>query len=387
MHIGVGSNVVCSTGLGNARASVRGTGSEQFPRFFCARKSIHLNNCRLGDGRRKRVVLMKPCLFYGNGINLIGNNKLPKWDKLLEQIAKDYWSCKEQGKKFHLDFDNVPYPLRYEYIYLLGENNNYVKNTSTTLNEEELKRVIKNRLDNQVVNDVYEKMAEAPIEDYITTNFDTNLEKLLSDKYGYTKTTHKKPIEKRYSICRCTELENSKKNDKKRIWHIHGNITSLNSITVGYDQYCGMLTNINRYIKGMYTINGENIGKIQDRLKNPNTFSINSWIDLFFVAPIYMIGIGPSFDEIDIWWLLNKRKRLFNQGQLPLLPKNDIYYYDLDEQENENKKKILERFDVNVINEIGNWDNIGSNDIDIRYHRLYQQALNTLLNNCKKENK
>lgn len=92
---------------------------------------------------------MKPCLFYGNGINLIGNNKLPKWDKLLEQIAKDYWSCKEQGKKFHLDFDNVPYPLRYEYIYLLGENNNYVKNTSTTLNEEELKRVIKNRLDNR----------------------------------------------------------------------------------------------------------------------------------------------------------------------------------------------------------------------------------------------
>ena len=148
-----------------------------------------------------------------------------------------------------------------------------------------------------------------------------------------------------------------------------------------------MLTNINRYIKGMYTINGENIGKIQDRLKNPNTFSINSWIDLFFVAPIYMIGIGLSFDEIDIWWILNKRKRLFNQGQLLLLPKNDIYYYDLDEQENENKKKILERFDVNVINEIGNWDNIGSNDIDIRYHRLYQQALNTLLNNCKKENK
>lgn len=65
---------------------------------------------------------------------------------------------------------------------------------------------------------------------------------------------------------------------------------------------------------------------------------------------------------------------MFNQGQLPLLPKNDIYYYDLDEQENENKKKILERFDVNVINEIGNWDNIGSNDIDIGYHRLYQQG-------------
>ena len=33
-HIGVGSNVVCSTGLGNARASVGGTDNRQFPRFF-----------------------------------------------------------------------------------------------------------------------------------------------------------------------------------------------------------------------------------------------------------------------------------------------------------------------------------------------------------------
>jgi len=31
-HIGVGSNVVCSTGLGNARAAVSGTGNRQFPR-------------------------------------------------------------------------------------------------------------------------------------------------------------------------------------------------------------------------------------------------------------------------------------------------------------------------------------------------------------------
>lgn len=35
-HIGVGSDVVCSTGLGNARALVRGTGNKKFPRFFYA---------------------------------------------------------------------------------------------------------------------------------------------------------------------------------------------------------------------------------------------------------------------------------------------------------------------------------------------------------------
>lgn len=34
IHIGVGSNVVCSTGLGNARAAVSGTDDRQFPRLF-----------------------------------------------------------------------------------------------------------------------------------------------------------------------------------------------------------------------------------------------------------------------------------------------------------------------------------------------------------------
>ena len=243
---------------------------------------------------------MKPCLFYGNGVNLVGDDKLPNWDDLLEQITKEYWQYKGNNDNYHLDLDTVPYPLRYEYIYLLGENKNYVKNASTTLNEKELKKVIKERLKKQVVNDIYELMAMAPIEDYITTNFDTNLEKLLRKKYGYGKAKRKKPIEKRYSICRCTELENEN-GDKKRIWHIHGDINSLNSVTLGYDQYCGMLTNVNRYIKGMYTINNEEVGKIQDRLKNSKKFSINSWIDLFFVAPIYIIGVGLSFDEIDIW--------------------------------------------------------------------------------------
>lgn len=33
-HIGVGSGVVCSTLIGNARASVRGTDDKRFPRFF-----------------------------------------------------------------------------------------------------------------------------------------------------------------------------------------------------------------------------------------------------------------------------------------------------------------------------------------------------------------
>ena len=35
IHIGVGSDVVCSFGLGNAKALVRGTDSRRFHAFLC----------------------------------------------------------------------------------------------------------------------------------------------------------------------------------------------------------------------------------------------------------------------------------------------------------------------------------------------------------------
>lgn len=38
---GVGSNVVCSTISGNAKASVRGTDNKQFPRLFYVHSTIN----------------------------------------------------------------------------------------------------------------------------------------------------------------------------------------------------------------------------------------------------------------------------------------------------------------------------------------------------------
>ena len=46
-HIGVGSNVVCSTIPGNAKASVRGTDNKEVPTLFYARNK-NLKNRRIG---------------------------------------------------------------------------------------------------------------------------------------------------------------------------------------------------------------------------------------------------------------------------------------------------------------------------------------------------
>ena len=68
IHIGVGSSVVCSTGLGNARASERGTGN-RFPRLFYTRVNRNSGK-RIPMGRKKGIIFSNRYQlvdFLGNG--------------------------------------------------------------------------------------------------------------------------------------------------------------------------------------------------------------------------------------------------------------------------------------------------------------------------------
>ena len=47
IHIGVGSDVVCSTIIGNARASVRGIDNRTIPRFFLSQFNGFLSRKKL----------------------------------------------------------------------------------------------------------------------------------------------------------------------------------------------------------------------------------------------------------------------------------------------------------------------------------------------------
>ena len=37
-----------------------------------------------------------------------------------------------------------------------------------------------------------------------------------------------------------------------------------------------------------------------------------SWIDYFLIGNVYIIGFGMDPSEMDIWWLINCKKRNFN---------------------------------------------------------------------------
>ena len=68
-HIGVGSNVVCSTGLGSARASVSGTDDKRCPRFLYAIEKLTITSVEGACGDYIIVIYM------ARGRNSGGSNR------------------------------------------------------------------------------------------------------------------------------------------------------------------------------------------------------------------------------------------------------------------------------------------------------------------------
>lgn len=270
----------------------------------------------------------KNVIFFGNGLNRV--SKGPDWQELLHKIS---------NSKILKD---IPLTFQYEYICLSSDAGDFDKGPSCSIGENELKERIANQLSNIKSNDVYETLAKMPVSDYITTNYDKTFENtLIAMGYAPDKSDSN---ESRYSIHRYNTF---KKDDNiKRIWYIHGNIDIYNSIIMGYDQYCGGLSKMNDWVKGSYKIANKPIGTIHRRFSNaPDDKDIKSWIDLFFTSNIHIIGYSMPFDEIDLWWLLDKRKRLIWEKRMPE-KYGSITFYDTvlksAEKEKDDKDKYKE---------------------------------------------
>ena len=180
----------------------------------------------------------RKAIFFGNGLNRINGGV--DWEELLNSLAKD-------GSTFKINSNT----LRYEAMCLSGSITPIRKRTlpqKTT--EYEIKENIAEKLkeEQQGVNGIYKRLANLPISEYITTNYDHSFETALQQE-GYKETKIDKS-ETIYSIHRYREY--CKGNEVKRIWHIHGDLDNPKSIMLGYDHYCGSLAKINGYTSSIY---------------------------------------------------------------------------------------------------------------------------------------
>lgn len=259
-------------------------------------------------------------LFIGNGINNINNKK--KWENILADIIKD---CKLEGKI--VNYKEKPFPLLYEEIYL-----------NSGKDESRIKAVIAKMISKIEPNDTHKKIKELGCKEIITTNYDYKLEDVF-DINTEKKNNEGIIDEKKYNIFRCYA------SDTIKIWHVHGENKKHDTITLGYEHYCGQLQKMREYTVSGTDYKNPNVPKdpLKRRIKNFNMQY--SWIDHFFLSNIHIIGFSYDTSEIDLWWLIAYRARMLKANKKKI--NNNIYYYykakrDEDDKNFKNKIQLLQ---------------------------------------------
>ena len=138
----------------------------------------------------------------------------------------------------------------------------------------------------------------------------------------------------------------------------------LTVLTLGHEHYVGYLQKMGNYLKDKITSKRKGEQKeirspIQmaiHRQKEIRAFdkakTIYSWVDLFLMNDVYILGLSLDYTEIDLWWLMIFKARLKRETGFPY--GNTTYYtfypHTFDKKE-EAKLSIIESFGINVIRE------------------------------------
>lgn len=292
---------------------------------------------------------MENCILFGNGFNqLLGKDVYPSWNTLICDAENDDDAIKKAS-----------YPLRFEVALANKRKGILESDTIARKNlQKKLKEIVNGILSSPSNYDIelYTRISDLDFSDFLTTNYDNFLYQYLRTQKKFKRIKQDR-TEQTFSLRRRYTIS-----DKKRtvnLWNIHGDVDNYHSMVIGYDQYCGSIWKLNEYINGSnykYHKHGEKevyfntslLTRIQNRsLFSQNKEGLYTWCDHFFTKNVHIIGIGLSFDEIDIWWLLNRRIRLILDEKVKGKIQNKIYYYDV--AEDHDKHIALKAFGVTVV--------------------------------------
>lgn len=293
---------------------------------------------------------MQKTIFYGNGINLLGKGE--SWDNVL----------------MHLSEGNILPPigsntLKYEYVVLnkekyetrpfgydIGvtiEEDGVLMLESVNVEYDIIKKKLADRLSNHKYKDFpfYEKLAALQADNYITTNYESYIKDYLVDIDYKVKEPINPCIRERAHYIMSNGMRNI------RLWNIHGCIEYHESIMLGLHEYCDYVKGFNKLIREDY-----------------------SWLNTMINSQVFILGFGLGYEEIDLWYFLVSRKRLFHDKKNSA---NRIVFYAIEDKSYDiGKIKMLEALDVEVELIPFDWsDKAYQNAYEMIYGKI-QKAIN-----------
>ena len=256
-------------------------------------------------------------LLIGNGINRAFN--FLSWGDLLKDIALP--------EKRELKLDNVPAPLQAVIL------------TNDTV-DSRLKEVSQKLVDMKSSSDeerLLSKTVELPFDAILTANYTYELEKAICHDFKltsgraskYRKVSNDEKNEfLRNNLYTYFELPNC----SKPIWHIHGEAGKVKTMILGHYYYGKMLSSMHSYLPML-------ISRYKSAQSKQITFEYRSWVDYFLIGNVTIIGLGLDLSELDLWWLINAKKRRF--------PDTKITFYKPDITSEE--ELLAEAYSVTVV--------------------------------------
>lgn len=259
-------------------------------------------------------------LLLGNGLNRTYNGS--SWNDMIHAITQ------REDLPANL---NSPMPLQ----AILASNDHL----STALHTPEFAQTWYGRIDDTEQKAMYNKLLDLPVTDILTTNYSYELEATALDCDTVTEKQTKKLAHHTAQVPRC-EIRgrfftyNQLPNDK-RIWHIHGEARTPDSMVLGHYFYGNTVARMKAYLEQYGGLYSHYQKQGQDK-------PLRSWLDAFIMGDVYILGFGFDLSEFDLWWLLNRKK-------LEKADHGKVYFYQPRTAGFDEKLELLKLMDVEIL--------------------------------------
>lgn len=267
--------------------------------------------------RRPKVLLL------GNGMNRIYGGA--SWAGLLAQINRTNFTA-EQVK-------SMPFPMQ---AVLLS--NDHVDASLKDLSRELSRGETHPWLDAQL-----KKLLSLPFDCILTSNFTYEIESAADPKFLYVHsranryrkhTPAVKRAETRFMLHTYYDLPFAEKTVP--VFHIHGEAKKPDSVILGHYYYGNLLFHYDAYLSK----HAPERRYLTPRGKSDIT--VHSWLDYFILGDVYTLGFGYDTSEMDLWWLLCRKKReRTNHGSL--------YFFEPFRQSTLTKIALLEAYEAKFL--------------------------------------
>jgi hypothetical protein len=283
---------------------------------------------------------MEPILLVGNSPNQLSTAGL-SWGELMKQLRRHAGV----GPNGHED---KPFTLHFEELLCSYRRKAREKSPDRSRRriDRAFKRVVARKMAALEPQEVHQGIMRLPVKNILTTNYDYCLEKAACPEIeAEPENADWGTNDKRYCLFvrRCG-------GKNKFVFHIHGEIARPECIIIGHEAYVESCSNIRRFAniwvrgkRGDWRDGKGNfypgVGWLQAKFRKGNG-SINparphSWVDLFMLRDVHIIGFGLEFTEVDVWYLISYKARLKLHPEVPeaLRRTHIIFHYFVDGKE------------------------------------------------------